>query len=455
MSQPNLLLVPFGSSAASGTIEPIPTARGAGDPPQKATWNEGFPSVTMTPLAAGGIPPKGQDFNGVLKAISEHTAFLCAGGIYKWNSAVVSVAGGYAKGAIVQSNDGLSAYVSAIDGNTINFNSTPASIGVQWLVWTGNAKANANITISAGTGLSGGGDLSTNRTLSVVYGTAAGTSAQGNDSRITGAAQRSANLSDLASAATARTNLGLGSAATATLTTTLTDSTAGRVTKNGDWGIGSSSQAPGLSDFKALAPGALYRGVFSAVANGPSAAAVFFSAIPIATSSTTVMWLVYTQTSIYLGYYNSSAGTITWNESYGKGNTSAAIQAFLAAADNAAARTALGVPAGVDKQMCTAWVNFNGTGTVAIRDSFGVTSITDNAVGNYTLNFSVAMENINYSLSGTARTTSSVSTGGSLCLLEGDTKTTSSVQVRVNGNDASGNSVRDASEVNVNVFGGK
>lgn len=108
-----------------------------------------------------------------------------------------------------------------------------------------------------------------------------------------------------------------------------------------------------------------------------------------------------------------------------------------------------------DKSQCTAWVNFNGTGTVAIRDSFGVTSITDNAVGNYTLNFSVAMANTNYSLSGTARTTSSVSTGGSLVLLEGDTKTTSSVQVRVNGNDASGNSVRDASEVNVNVFGGK
>lgn len=50
-------------------------------------------------------------------------------------------------------------------------------------------KANTTTTISAGTGLTGGGDLSTNRTLTVSYGASAGTAAQGNDSRITGAVQ--------------------------------------------------------------------------------------------------------------------------------------------------------------------------------------------------------------------------------------------------------------------------
>jgi hypothetical protein len=45
-----------------------------------------------------------------------------------------------------------------------------------------------------------------------------------------------------------------------------------------------------------------------------------------------------------------------------------------------------------------AWVNFNGTGTVAIRGSGNVTSITDNAVGDYTLNFTTAMPNTNYAV---------------------------------------------------------
>lgn len=43
-----------------------------------------------------------------------------------------------------------------------------------------------------------------------------------------------------------------------------------------------------------------------------------------------------------------------------------------------------------------AWVNFNGTGTVAIRDSYNVSSITDNGTGDYTINFASALTNTNY-----------------------------------------------------------
>lgn len=45
---------------------------------------------------------------------------------------------------------------------------------------------------------------------------------------------------------------------------------------------------------------------------------------------------------------------------------------------------------------CRAWVNFNGTGTVAIRASFNVTSITDNGTGEYTVNFTNALPDANY-----------------------------------------------------------
>jgi hypothetical protein len=49
---------------------------------------------------------------------------------------------------------------------------------------------------------------------------------------------------------------------------------------------------------------------------------------------------------------------------------------------------------------CRAWVNFNGTGTVAIRGSANVSSITDNGVGSYTVNFTTAMPDANYSVCG-------------------------------------------------------
>lgn len=54
-------------------------------------------------------------------------------------------------------------------------------------------------------------------------------------------------------------------------------------------------------------------------------------------------------------------------------------------------------PGLVGSQLCRAWVNFNGTGTVAIRASFNVASITDNGTGVYTVNFATAMPDGNYS----------------------------------------------------------
>ena len=55
-----------------------------------------------------------------------------------------------------------------------------------------------------------------------------------------------------------------------------------------------------------------------------------------------------------------------------------------------------------ENKVCQAWVNFNGTGTPSIRDSHNVSSITDNGVGYYYVNFSTAMANANYSFTSSA-----------------------------------------------------
>ena len=80
----------------------------------------------------------------------------------------------------------------------------------------------------------------------------------------------------------------------------------------------------------------------------------------------------------------------------------------LVAADNEGeARTALDAAStasvseklsSTDKRVCTAWVNFIGTGTVTIRDSYNVQSVTDLGAGSFRINLSTPMNNTNYSV---------------------------------------------------------
>ena len=57
-------------------------------------------------------------------------------------------------------------------------------------------------------------------------------------------------------------------------------------------------------------------------------------------------------------------------------------------------------PPEIPESPVKAWVNFNGSGTVAIRESGNVSSITDNGAGNYTMNFSTSMPDVNYAVAG-------------------------------------------------------
>lgn len=93
-----------------------------------------------------------------------------------------------------------------------------------------------------------------------------------------------------------------------------------------------------------------------------------------------------------------------------------------------------------------AWVNFNGTGTVAIRTSGNVTSITDNGTGSYTANFTTAMPDANFSANVSMQKDGGTGneTGPSLW-----TRTASSIQVLNVGYD---NTFRDSSVVCISVF---
>jgi len=55
------------------------------------------------------------------------------------------------------------------------------------------------------------------------------------------------------------------------------------------------------------------------------------------------------------------------------------------------------IPA-LDQRMAKAWVNFDGSGTVSIRGSYNVSSLTDNGAGDYTVAFTTAMANTNYAV---------------------------------------------------------
>lgn len=92
-------------------------------------------------------------------------------------------------------------------------------------------------------------------------------------------------------------------------------------------------------------------------------------------------------------------------------------------------RSALNASGASPMYACRAWVNFNGTGTVAINASGNVSSITDNGVGMYTVNFTTAMQDANYSVSSWQRYTTDNNKG--VCSAQAsDTKTVSSIYVR-------------------------
>lgn len=124
---PSRFPIPFANGAGAGFIRDIPTA--AATTPGAASLTEGFPPECFQPIAAGGVPPAGEDMNGVLFRVTGWARWQAAGGPVTFNSAFATAIGGYPAGAFLQSaiTPGLF-FISTAENNTTN----PDAGGAGW-----------------------------------------------------------------------------------------------------------------------------------------------------------------------------------------------------------------------------------------------------------------------------------------------------------------------------------
>ena len=112
-----------------------------------------------------------------------------------------------------------------------------------------------------------------------------------------------------------------------------------------------------------------------------------------------------------------------------------------------------GIPTVKSQQLIpTAWVVFNGTGTVAVIGSENVSSITDNAVGRYTVNFATAFANTNYCATANARYVNNSWPFALVGMSSDDAKTTSAMKF---GTALSSQYFLDSPEVGLTFMGGQ
>lgn len=106
--------------AQSGTRTNIPVASQIGVTPGAASFTDGFPPLTRTPLSSGGVPPSGADMNGALYSITDIQQWQSAGGLFKYDSAFATAIGGYPKGAILINSASTGFWLNQVENNTTN-----------------------------------------------------------------------------------------------------------------------------------------------------------------------------------------------------------------------------------------------------------------------------------------------------------------------------------------------
>jgi hypothetical protein len=150
---PSKFPIPFANSALPGAnVRPIPI-----NPPAQAgaaSLTQGFPPLNFTPVAAGGIPPFGQDMNGLLQQITAWLRWHESGAPVGYDATFATSIGGYPKGSLLPSATFHVWYESLIDNNTDDPNAGSANWRVAYSpwsaqYWTATGSANAQtLTLS-------------------------------------------------------------------------------------------------------------------------------------------------------------------------------------------------------------------------------------------------------------------------------------------------------------------
>lgn len=129
-SIPTKIPTPFADGAVSPYIRPVPIPSQQTIQAGAASFTDGFPPDTFNPVGAGGTPPFGADFNGLLNQMSAWSRWVQAGAPIAYDSAFQTAISGYPLGAFVASAVTFGLYfISTADGNTTN----PDTGGAGWL----------------------------------------------------------------------------------------------------------------------------------------------------------------------------------------------------------------------------------------------------------------------------------------------------------------------------------
>lgn len=139
--------IPFANNAGGSYIWTIPEASQIGITDGRASLFDGFVPLNFIPVGAGGVPPFGKDFNGLLYQSTAWDRWASVGGPVMYDAVQAAAIGGYPKGAVVQASSGTNFWLSTADDNATDPDGlSPAN----WIgfAYTTSLLPTANVTLA-------------------------------------------------------------------------------------------------------------------------------------------------------------------------------------------------------------------------------------------------------------------------------------------------------------------